>query len=215
MGLTVEGILLTHGHPDHAPGAAILKGLVQAPVWAHERMPEAQRAAAGVDRNYQQEERFGTGVDELRVIPSPGHSPDHVALWMPGPRILFSGDTILGEGTTLIAPPEGNMAQYMETLSRLRELDSLLIAPGHGPVVRDPAGKIDAYIAHRRRREAEIVAALRSGPASIRDLVSRIYTDVDPGLHDLAAASVNAQLEKLEHEGRVRRSGDSFALAEG
>lgn len=211
----VEGVLLTHGHPDHAPGAALLGALTGAHVWASERMTEPQRAGAGVNRLYSPDESFVVDGDELRLVPSPGHSPDHVAFWMPGARILFAGDTILGQGTTLIAPPEGDMVQYMQTLERFRALNARLIAPGHGPVIHDPSAKIEEYIEHRRQREAQIVAALEDGPARTPDLVARIYSDVDPGLHGLAAESVYAQLQKLVREGRVVEAGGVFSLVEG
>jgi glyoxylase-like metal-dependent hydrolase (beta-lactamase superfamily II) len=210
----VDGVLLTHGHPDHAPGAALLAALTGAHVWASERMTEPRQAGAGVDRLYSPDESFVVDGDELRIVLSPGHSPDHVAFWMPGARILFAGDTILGQGTTLIAPPEGDMVQYMETLERFRALNARVIAPGHGPVIHDPDAKIEEYIEHRRQREAQIVAALEDGPTRIPDLVARIYRDVDPSLHGLAAESVNAQLEKLVREGRVQAAGDVFALVE-
>jgi hydroxyacylglutathione hydrolase len=203
-------ILLTHGHPDHAPGAAILKDLVNAEVIGSRQMAPEDAAAAQVDRFLAEDETFDLGSDELRVLAAPGHAPDQVALWMPGSRFLFTGDTILGTGSTLIAPPEGDMVAYMETLERLRALDPRLILPGHGPVVTEPLAKIDEYIAHRRDRERQLLEAVADRPATIEDLVARIYADVDPRLHDLARGSVEAQLIKLERERRIARAGDVY-----
>lgn len=203
-------ILLTHGHPDHAPGAAILKDLVNAEVIGSRHMAPEDAAAAQVDRFLAEDETFDLGSDELRVLAAPGHAPDQVALWMPGSRFLFTGDTILGTGSTLIAPPEGDVVAYMETLERLRALDPRLILPGHGPVVTEPLAKIDEYIAHRRDRERQLLEALADRPATIEDLVARIYADVDPRLHDLARGSVEAQLIKLERERRIARAGDGY-----
>jgi hydroxyacylglutathione hydrolase len=211
-GRRVAGILLTHGHPDHAPGAALLKERVSAPVWASSRMPASQRHAASVDRLYAENQQLDLEECTLRILAAPGHSVDSVVIWLDTAGIIFAGDTILGEGTTLIAPPEGNMARYMETLEMLRRTHVRLIAPGHGPLVTDPAAKIGAYISHRLQRERQILGVLQSGPASVNQLVDRIYTDVDPALHTLAAGSVEAQLAKLVDEGRVRRSGEEFSL---
>src|SRR5579872_2826574 len=129
--LRVEAIVLTHGHPDHAPAATELSQLLRAG------------------------DALETDGDRLIVIETPGHSPDHLGFWLEGAKVLFSGDTILGRGTSLVAPPEGDMQLYMRTLDTLRRLSPLLIAPGHGPIVRDPLTTIDQYIDHRRARERQ------------------------------------------------------------
>lgn len=206
------GILLTHGHPDHAPGSTRLAELLGVPI----------RASPALDSQYFIEppsfspleagERLAVDGDVIRVVPAPGHSGDHIAFWLEDARILFAGDTILGRGTSSIAPPEGNMAQYMRTLERLRALDARLIAPGHGPIVTEPAAKFEEYVIHRRQREAEIVRALQRRPETVDALVKQIYARIDPGLLDLAAGSVLAQLQKLEEEGRVRMDGDMYHL---
>jgi len=206
----VVAILLSHGHPDHAPGATRLAASLSVPVWSSEKLATEENIALPVDRTYEPRQSFPTDDDMLHVVPSPGHSEDHVAFWLEGARILFAGDTILGRGTTLIAPPQGNMIRYMETLRRLQNLHARLIAPGHGPLITNPAAKIREYLRHREQREAQILEALRVGPATIQELVEGLYRDVDTRLHGLAAGSVQAQLEKLEIEGRVRRTGEKF-----
>src|SRR5207248_1357671 len=138
------------------------------------------------DLHYGTYQTYDSDYDRLCVVPAPGHSPDHVALWLETARVSFTGDVILGQGTTLVAPPEGDMAAYMRTLATLKALDARLIAPGHGPIVEDPAAVIDEYIRHRQDREQQVLAALQTGPATESELVARIYADVDPRLHDLA-----------------------------
>jgi glyoxylase-like metal-dependent hydrolase (beta-lactamase superfamily II) len=150
--------------------------------------------------------------DVLRVIATPGHAPDHVAFWLERGRVLFAGDTILGQGSALVAPPEGDMAAYMRSLERIRKLGPRIIAPGHGPLILDPNAKIDEYVRHREQREAQLLEALQRGPATVEELVRKIYVDVDPTLHGLAAQSVRAQLAKLRMEGRIHMLADRYAL---
>lgn len=207
----VVAILLSHGHPDHAPGAARLAASLSVPVWSSDNLATEENIALPVDRTYGANQSFPTDEDTLHVVPSPGHSEDHVAFWLQGARILFAGDSILGRGTTLIAPPQGNMIRYMETLRRLQNLDARIIAPGHGPLITNPAAKLREYLRHREQRESQVLEGLGDGPATIQELVERLYQDVDTRLHGLAAGSVQAQLEKLQIEGRVRGAGEKFA----
>jgi glyoxylase-like metal-dependent hydrolase (beta-lactamase superfamily II) len=209
----VQAILLTHGHPDHAPGASSLRRLLDVPVWASDAMPPLERKAFGVDRTFAEQERFPTDGETIVVIDAPGHRTDHVAFWLPQSRVLFAGDTILGQGTSVIAPPEGDMALYLQTLERLRQLDPALIAPGHGPLVTDPRAKIEEYISHRRDREEQIMRAMSSGPATLDQLTARVYTDVDPALFGLARASLEAQVIKLEREGRIACTDGHYRIA--
>lgn len=211
--IVVEGILLTHSHPDHAPGAPLLAGMLDAPVLASADMPEDIARGLCADALLNDGDTLRVAGDVLRVVATPGHAHDHIAFWLEGARVLFAGDTILGEGTTVIAPPEGDMSLYMQTLERIRELRPYLIAPGHGPLIRDPGAKLEEYVAHRRQREEQIIQALERGPATIEELVARVYADVDPGLHGLAAGSVEAQLIKLTREGRAAERGNLYALA--
>jgi hydroxyacylglutathione hydrolase len=206
----VQGILLSHGHPDHAPGAAVLKRLLDVPVWAPTTVSAEVAEALDVDRRFGDGDRFPVDHDALQAVATPGHTPEHTAFWLVGARILFSADLILGQGTTLVAPPEGDMVLYMQSLEAVRKLRSRLIAPGHGPLIYYPDAKIDEYVRHRREREQQILRALNQGPASVEEIVRRVYVDVDPRLHGLAEGSVRAQLAKLLHEGKVRQTGDVF-----
>jgi glyoxylase-like metal-dependent hydrolase (beta-lactamase superfamily II) len=128
-------------------------------------------------------------------------------------RALFAGDLVAGVGTVVIAPPEGDLLDYMASLRRLLTLDLNVILPAHGPEVADPRALLEQYLTHREERERQVLEGLASGPATIPNLVARIYTDVDPQLHPVAALSVEAHLLKLERDGRVAREGENAAEA--
>ena len=178
----VERIVLTHRHPDHAAGAGRLSELSGGSVLAF---------GAGLSD--------GDRVGDLMAIHTPGHYPDHLCFWHPGSRILISGDLIAGEGSILIAPPEGDLRAYVDSLKRVRALAPSRILPGHGPEVRDAKAKIEEYLAHRREREARVVAALRSGASSLKEIVEEAYADVPPAKRRYAELSAQAHLIKLGH----------------
>jgi glyoxylase-like metal-dependent hydrolase (beta-lactamase superfamily II) len=208
-----RAILLSHQHPDHMGGAERLRDLLRVPLWASLHYQETLFEPAEPDFTYGPDSEFYVDEEVLRVIEAPGHSSDHVVFWLEESGVLFSGDTLLGRGSTLIAPPEGDMQRYMRTLQRIRALEPYAIAPGHGPMVEDPDAAIAAYIRHREERDRQILDALRHGPATVQNLVDRLYVDVDPSVLGLAAGSVAATLEKLRREGRVWNDGDTFLIA--
>jgi glyoxylase-like metal-dependent hydrolase (beta-lactamase superfamily II) len=210
-----SAILLSHSHPDHAPGAVVLKKALDIPVWASEYFAQEAVSGLDIDQRFESGSRFPIDGDELQVLASPGHAEDHVSFWIPGARIFFSGDNILGQGSTLVAPPEGNMVAYMESLEVARRLNPAIIVPGHGPIIGTPLAKIDEYVAHRRAREEQLLAVLRDGSGTVQDLVARMYTDTDPRLHELAGYSVKAQLEKLKTEGKIVEESDRIRLRNG
>ncbi len=139
---------------------------------------------------------------ELRVIGTPGHSGDSLSFLLPADRAMLTGDTVLGRGTTLVAYPDGTLADYMDSLERLRdsalrhEYDTVL--PGHGPVIGNALGVLEFYLAHRRERLAQVEAALAAGDGSAAEVVRRVYADVDPVLWPAAELSVRAQLHYLD-----------------
>jgi glyoxylase-like metal-dependent hydrolase (beta-lactamase superfamily II) len=199
-GQTVARILLTHSHPDHAEGAATFATMTGAPVQAAD--PAYRQGGEGLAP--------GTTVTaagcEIHVVPTPGHTIDSVSLHIPADHALLTGDTVLGRGTTVIAN-DGNLADYLATLDRLRaltdqaELTTLL--PGHGPLLTSPAATLDYYISHRHERLAEVTAALEAGDRTTTDIVARVYRDVDRSLWPFAAWSVRAALEYLHDRGQL------------
>jgi glyoxylase-like metal-dependent hydrolase (beta-lactamase superfamily II) len=172
----IEGVVLTHSHADHAEGAAELGAPVTLP-------------------------GDGDDVGPFRAIATPGHSPDSVCLLLG--EVCFTGDTVLGSGSVFIAPGEGSLSAYLESLQRLRELDLEVLCPGHGPYVWDPAAKLDEYIAHRLARESALVAALDAGLRTRDELLDSAWSDAPPELRDFAALSLASHLEKLAEEGRL------------
>ena len=172
----VEGVVLTHGHQDHAEGADELG----APVF-----------------------RPGEGdeVGPFRALATPGHSPDSVCL-LAG-RACFTGDTVLGEGSVFISPDEGSLSAYLASLRRLRELDLEVLCPGHGPYVWDPRAKLDEYIEHRLDRERRLLAALDAGLRSHDELLDFAWSDAPALLRPAAELTLRAHLQKLAEEGRL------------
>lgn len=193
-----SAIVLTHDHPDHAGGAAALSVVTGAPVYAFAGGNGRESLIDG--------QTFEAGGERVTAVHTPGHTKDHVAFIAPSVGALFTGDAVLGRGTSVIDPPEGDLALYLRSLARMRELEPRIIYPGHGPAVFEAMAKLDEYIEHRAEREEQIVAALTSGLSTIDEMVSSIYADYPPDARPLAARSVLAHMQKLEKEGRVLRS---------
>jgi glyoxylase-like metal-dependent hydrolase (beta-lactamase superfamily II) len=197
-------IALTHDHPDHAPGAAPLAAMTGAPVFA-------ARPADGTER-LRDGQALSSGTATLSVVATPGHTADHLAFFGAADGALFTGDAVLGRGTSVIDPPEGDLVAYMRSLRRMRELAPRTIYPGHGPVVLRALAKIDEYLQHRAAREEQVLSALGEGWRSAEEMVAAIYADHPPEVHALAARSTLAHLLKLEMEGRVdKRMKDGIA----
>jgi glyoxylase-like metal-dependent hydrolase (beta-lactamase superfamily II) len=195
----VAQILLTHGHPDHSAGAARLAALSGAPVRA------ADPAHRLGDEGLADGDVITAGGSELRAVATPGHSADSVSLLLPADGALFTGDTVLGRGTTVIAG-DGNLGDYLRTLDQLRDLaerlDVGLLLPGHGPMLADPIGTLDYYIAHRAERLDQVRGALAAGAKTPAEIVAMIYTDVDRSVWPAAEWSVRAQLDYLATQDR-------------
>lgn len=198
---SVPLILLTHGHPDHAEGARRLHELTGAPVLALD--PAHRYGSEGVAEGAVLE---GAGV-QIRVWATPGHTSDSLSFLVPGngpAMAVLTGDTILGRGSTVVAHPDGVLADYLASLRRLATLEGVAVLPGHGPELADAGAAARGYLAHREQRLAQVRQALADGgpQLSAMDVVRRVYSDVDPVLWPAAEWSVQAQLAYLRAEGR-------------
>jgi glyoxylase-like metal-dependent hydrolase (beta-lactamase superfamily II) len=190
----VTQIVLTHGHPDHSAGAARFAELTGAPVGALD--PAFRLGSEGF--------AAGAVLDawgcELRVVATPGHTGDSLSLLLTADGALLTGDTVLGRGTTVIAS-DGSLGDYLRTLDELRSLADeaglRVLLPGHGPLLSDPAGVLDYYIAHRKERLDQVRAALAAGARTPAEVVEIVYADVDRSLWPAAEQSVRAQLDYL------------------
>ena len=198
----IRWVLVTHTHPDHAPGAAGLKERTGAEVLGFDErdgfVPDRTIGDGHVLRDT-------AGGFTLRALHTPGHASNHLC-YVLDETTLFSGDHIMNGSTVVIAPPDGDMATYLETLALVAKLDFDAIFPGHGDVIPDAAGKIAEYTEHRLQREAEVLAAVAgaAAPVSVNELVAAIYTDVKDELHPIAGFTVWAHLRKLADDGKVR-----------
>jgi glyoxylase-like metal-dependent hydrolase (beta-lactamase superfamily II) len=179
-------VLLTHGHGDHSEGA------------------ERLVAGAASGGNAPPVVLPGDGEEHagLRAVATPGHAPDHVCL-MTGDGVCFSGDLVLGAGSTFVPPDGGSLAAYMDSLRRVQAEPIELIAPGHGPWITDPAAKLAEYIEHREMRERRLLVALERGERSRDALLDEAWSDVPPELREAAAMVMQAHLDKLAAEGRL------------
>ncbi|MFD5738418.1 MBL fold metallo-hydrolase [Streptomyces massasporeus] len=200
-GKRVALTLLTHGHPDHAAGAARFAELTGTRVRALDpalRLGDEGLAAGDV---------ITTGGLELRVVPTPGHTADSLSFHLPADRAVLTGDTILGHGTTVVAHPDGRLGDYLDSLRRLRSLtvdDGVhTVLPGHGPVLDDAQGAVEYYLAHRATRLAQVETAVEDGYRTPPLVVAHVYADVDRSLWPAAELSVRAQLDYLEEHGLI------------
>lgn len=209
-GERIENILITHTHRDHTDAVAPLKEITGARILAYgdSGKPRGARTTspsgkAFVDLDFKPDERLRDG-DTIRgedwaldVIHTPGHAPDHLCLALVGERTVFSGDHVMGWNTTVVAPPEGNMADYISSLERFLERNDKLFLPGHGGRIETPRRVVRAYLMHRKMRESAIYACLENGDRFIPQIVPKIYGNLDAKLEPAAALSVLAHLENL------------------
>lgn len=218
-GRTPVAVLLTHSHPDHADAARPLSARTGAPVWM---APGAfARVTGSVTRWLWDGERIETDAGVLHAVATPGHAPEHFCfLWTEAPpgheRALFAGDMFMGGGdTTLVAPPEGDLTEYLASLDRLEALRPGAIHPAHGPSIADGMEAIRRYRAHRAERIEQVLRALRDGPAVPAELIGRVYgPELHPELRSAAEGSLLAILAHLSAAGRVRASGERHHLTE-
>jgi ribonuclease/clavin/mitogillin len=214
-GRTLSSVLLTHVHPDHIGGVNALRAQFgKTRVAAHSITGQALQGNIEVDTWLDDEDVIqleGEPPIALRVLHTPGHARGHICLHELRTGTLISGDNIVGIGSVLIDPPEGNMRDYLKSLERVQAIPNLsVIFGGHGPAIANPYAKIDEYISHRMEREEKILRAVRSGAGTAKEIVALVYTDVSPKAHAMAERAVLAHLEKLEADGLVRRDNDDW-----
>lgn len=219
---TVTHIFVTHTHRDHSPGAAAVKKATGAVVLAEGphrparalHIGESPALDAGGDRDFRPDRQLAEGeVVEgdgwaLQALATPGHTANHMAFALRGTDVLFSGDHVMAWATSIVAPPDGAMRDYMASLAKLRARPETVYLPGHGPAVRDAPRFVDRFIAHREARETAILRRLARGPSDIPDIVRGIYIGLDPRLTRAAGLSVLAHLEDLVAHKAVATEGD-------
>jgi endoribonuclease LACTB2 len=219
-GRTAREIILTHVHPDHIAGVNALNEYLaerhggRIPVAAHRLTAESSKGQIAVDRFIEDDdviELTGEPAIKLRALYTPGHARGHLCLYDEDSGALLSGDNVVGVGSVLIDPTDGNMIDYLASLERMRALPNLsVLFGGHGPPVANPYEKIDAYISHRLEREQMILAAVEQGASNPQEIVARVYTDVSPKAHAMAERAVLAHLEKLAADGLVIDADGSY-----
>jgi len=204
----IRWILCTHTHFDHAPAAARLKVLTGAQTAAMSAPLTDHDFRLDADRNLAPDELLQCDGASFRAVHTPGHASNHVCFLLSSNGMLFTGDHIMQGSTVVIWPPDGNMRAYLESLRRLLELDIRVLAPGHGYLMESPHAEVERLVQHRLRREDKVrQAVLQAGePATIEILLPRAYDDVPKVLHEMAALSLRAHLEKLVEDGEIHCS---------
>lgn len=210
---TVTRIVVTHTHLDHSPGARLLQARTRAPIVGcapHARRgPNDEPVEEGGDFEHRPDRQLADGdVVEgdgwsLTAVHTPGHTSNHLCFALGQEQALFTGDHVMGWSTTVVSPPDGDMAHYIASLRKLLDRDDRVLYPTHGAPINAPKPFITQLISHRLEREAQVLACLHEGLVAIPDMVARLYADVDPRLHRAAARSVLAHLVALERSGRV------------
>lgn len=218
-GERITHIFVTHNHLDHSPLAKPLQTLTGAvtygcPMVAHARADDDIRMEADDDLGFVADITVcegGTFAGKgwtMEAIATPGHTSNHICFALHEENALFCGDHIMGWSTTVISPPDGDMGAYFASLDRIKARNFTTLWPTHGPPITEPQPFIQAYIEHRRGREAQILGALGQGLTRIKAIVPVLYKDVDPRLHPAAALSMLAHMIHLTREGRIVTDGE-------
>jgi glyoxylase-like metal-dependent hydrolase (beta-lactamase superfamily II) len=219
----VAAILCTHTHRDHSPASRALQAATGAPIVGCAPLSlddEGPRADESFDPDYRPDRVLADG-ERLRgegwtieAVATPGHTSNHLCFALEGEGALFTGDHVMGWSTSVVAPPDGDMADYMASLDRLLGRGDRLYYPAHGPAVEDPHAHVRRLIEHRRMRERQILGRLELGEGRIPAMVEAIYSDIDPRLFPAAGRSVLAHLVDLERRGLVREVGERWTLGD-
>ena len=220
----VTHILVTHCHSDHSPAARLLKEWSGAPTYAFGphgsgRDDWEAKVEAGGDMDFVPDIRVkdgeivtGNGFT-FECVHTPGHTSNHMCYALKDEKALFTGDHIMGWSTTVVTPPDGDMADYIASVEKLERRGDRTLYPTHGAPVTDPGPFLAAYREHRLDRERQVLASIAAGRDTIPAMVAHMYADVDKRLHPAASRSVLAHLIKLEREGRVANQGGTYRLA--
>ncbi len=195
-GRAVGVVLVTHGHPDHLPLA--------------ERFAREHRSTVRRYPELRDGDIVRAGTLSITAIHTPGHCADHLAFVLAGDRAVFTGDLILGQGSSMVTYPEGDVAAYLRSLERVAALEPRILFPGHWDPVENAMEKIEEYRSHRLEREAQILAEVRRGAGTPAELARRVYGDLDDRLMLAAEMTLRAHLRKLVDEGDVRQDGEVF-----
>ena len=208
----IKQILLTHTHPDHSPGTRLLQDNIGVPVFALiTENSKDQDITFTPERILIDGEIIANEYYSIEVIHTPGHASNHLCYLLKDEKLLFTGDHIMDGSTVVIAPPDGSMQDYIDSLAKLKEYDLNKIAPGHGELIDEPYAVVDWIIKHRFERESKVIDVLKQhNSGDLNTLVKDIYADVDSMLHPVAKWSLESHLVKLMDEGIVTRKNDKF-----
>jgi glyoxylase-like metal-dependent hydrolase (beta-lactamase superfamily II) len=220
---TVEAILVTHTHRDHSPAARLLQKATGAPIiGCATHVPNLDPPSGRLDASHDLDHRPDLVMREgdvftgdgftLEAIETPGHASNHLAFALAQENGLFSGDHVMAWSTTIVAPPDGKMSDYMASLDKLRARDDVVYWPGHGGPLSDPQRFVRGLAVHRRQRETSILVRLAGGDMQIPQIVAAIYESLDPRLQGAAALSVLAHLEDMVARGLVRSDRGAATL---
>ena len=211
---TLRDVLVTHGHPDHASGAAAIAREHPEARFSKFPWPAEDGRVAVPWRPIREHDRCRFGETSVVALHTPGHSPDHLTFWHEASRTAFTGDLVVQDSSVMIhATHGGNLSHYLQSLERVRRLSPRRLLPAHGRDVADPEGLLRGYLEHRRMREAQVIGALQSGRDTVQAIVESIYDGLAPALVPAATENVRAHLDKLREDGLAIETGGRWLVA--